>query len=100
MIEKAFSYQLTNYLRDNDLDESLQSAYKTFQSTETALAKVHNDNVSAITIIPMLFYYSLTYLQLLTLWITRFFCRDFLVALVLMAKACAGLSPTLRMVNK
>ena len=34
MIEKTISYQLTNYLRDNDLEESLQSAYKTFHSTE------------------------------------------------------------------
>lgn len=48
MIEKAISYQLTNYLRDNDLDESLQSAYKTFHSTETALVKLQNDIVSAI----------------------------------------------------
>ena len=30
MIEKAILYQLINYLRDNDLEESLQSAYKTF----------------------------------------------------------------------
>ena len=48
MIEKAVSYQRTNYLRDNDLEESLQSAYKTFHSTETALVKAHNDIVSAI----------------------------------------------------
>ena len=47
MIEKAISYQLTNYLRGNDLEESLQSAYKTFCSTETALVKVHSDIVSA-----------------------------------------------------
>ena len=48
MIQKAVSYQLTNYLRDNDLEESLQSAYKTFHSTETALVKAYNDIVSAI----------------------------------------------------
>ena len=48
MIEKAISYQLTNYLRDNDFEESLQSSYKTFHNTETALVKVHNDIVSAI----------------------------------------------------
>ena len=39
-IEKAISYQLINFLRDNDLEESLQSAYKTVHSTETALVKV------------------------------------------------------------
>ena len=100
MIGKAISYQLTKYLRDNDLEESLQSAYKTFHSTETALVKVHNDIVSRLTISPILFYYSLTYLQLLTLWITRFFCRDSLVVLVLMANPCGGLSATLRIVNK
>ena len=48
MIEKAISYQITNYLRDNDLEESLQSAYKIFHSTETALVKAHNDIVSPI----------------------------------------------------
>ena len=48
MIEKAISYQLTKYLRGNDLQTILQSAYKTFHSTETALVKVHNDIVSAI----------------------------------------------------
>ena len=45
MIEKAISYQLTNYLRDNDLEESLQSAYKTFHSTETALVKVGDHKI-------------------------------------------------------
>ena len=36
-----------NFLRDNDLEQSLQSAYKTFHSTETAVVKVHNDIISA-----------------------------------------------------
>ena len=46
MIQKAISYQLTNYLRDNDLEESLQSAYKTFHSTETALRFLCRDCLS------------------------------------------------------
>ena len=100
MIEKAISYQLINYLRDNDLEESLQSAYKTFHSTETALVKVHNDIVSAID--------NQSYVILLLLDLSvafdmvdhRFFRRDSLVAVVLMAKPCAGLSPTLRIVSK
>lgn len=48
MIEKMVLYQLTNYLKDNDLEEGLQSAYKNFHSTETALVKVHNGIVSVI----------------------------------------------------
>ena len=43
IIEKAVSCQLSDYLRDNDLEESFQSAYKCFHSTETALLKVQND---------------------------------------------------------
>ena len=43
IIEKAASCQLGDYLHDNDLEESFQSAYKRFHSTETALLKVQND---------------------------------------------------------
>ena len=43
IIEKAVSCQLSDYLRDNDLEEPFQSAYKCFHSTETALLKVQND---------------------------------------------------------
>ena len=64
-IEKAVSYQL-NYLRDNDLEESLQSAYKTFHSTETVLVKFIMTLFLRLTISPILFCYSFTCLQLLT----------------------------------
>ena len=64
-IEKAVSYQL-NYLRDNDLEESLQSSYKTFHCIETALVKFIMTLFLRLTISPILFYYSLTCLQLLT----------------------------------
>ena len=40
IIERAFAVQVKNYITDNDLDESLQSAYKHLQSTQTALLKV------------------------------------------------------------
>ena len=65
MTENSVSYQL-NYLRDNDLEESLQSAYKTFHSTETALVKFIMTLFLQLTISPILFYYSLTCLRLLT----------------------------------
>ena len=43
IIEKAASCQLGDYLCNNDLEESFQSAYKRFHSTEIALLKVQND---------------------------------------------------------
>ena len=43
IIEKAVSCQLSDYLRDNDLEESFQSACKRFHITETALLRVQND---------------------------------------------------------
>ena len=48
IIERAVAVQVKNYITDNDLDESLQSAYKHLQSTETALVKVQNDILYAI----------------------------------------------------
>ena len=46
--EKAVAFQLNNYIRDNDLGEVYQSAYKKLHSTETALLRVHNDILRAI----------------------------------------------------
>ena len=43
LIEKTVFVQLSNYLGENDLHEPLQSAYKIFHSTETALLTVTND---------------------------------------------------------
>ena len=48
MIEKGVLCQLKDHKKHNNLEESLQSAYKRFHSTETALVKVHNDIVHAI----------------------------------------------------
>ena len=41
VVEKAVSYHLVNHLQENNLEETFQSAYKSFHSTETALVKVH-----------------------------------------------------------
>ncbi len=43
VLERVVAKQLNDYLSVNNLHESMQSAYKKFHSTETALIKVHND---------------------------------------------------------
>ena len=48
VIEKVAAMRLTNYLCDNDLNESLQSAYKKHHSCETALLRVQNDILKSI----------------------------------------------------
>ena len=48
MIEKVVANQFTNHLKDNNLLEDFQSAYKQFHSTETALLRVSNDILRSI----------------------------------------------------
>ena len=43
VLERVVARQLTNYMSDHHLHEPMQSAYKRFHSTETALLRVHND---------------------------------------------------------
>ena len=43
VIEKAAAYQLIEHLNNNDLNDPLQSAYRSDFSTETALLKLQND---------------------------------------------------------
>ena len=48
LIEKAVALQLNDHILRHHLDETFQSAYKAFDSTETALVRVHNDILTAI----------------------------------------------------
>jgi len=48
LIEKAVYLQLNKYLNDNCLHEPLQSAYKAFHSTETALVTITDDIMLAL----------------------------------------------------
>ena len=47
-IEKVVASQLVDYLEENNLYETFQSAYKKHHSVETALIRVQNDIVPAI----------------------------------------------------
>ena len=48
VIEKVAATRLTNYLCDNNLNESLQSAYKKDHSCKTALLRIQNDILKSI----------------------------------------------------
>ena len=48
VIENVAATRLTNYLCDNNLNESLQSAYKKDHSCETALLRIQNDILKLI----------------------------------------------------
>ncbi|XP_068675499.1 uncharacterized protein [Montipora foliosa] len=48
LVEKAVAIQLTDHVMSHHLDETFQSAYKNFHSTETALVRVQNDILCAI----------------------------------------------------
>ena len=48
LVEKAVAIQLTDHVMAHHLDETFQSAYNNFHSTETALVSVQNDILCAI----------------------------------------------------
>ena len=48
LVERAVAIQLTDHVMAHHLDETFQSAYKNFHSTETALVRVQNDILCAI----------------------------------------------------
>ena len=48
IIEKVIASRLIEHMKENDLLDPMQSAYRKGHSTETALLRVHNDIVSAI----------------------------------------------------
>ena len=49
VIEKVIAEQLIHHIEVNNLHEPFQSAYKKYHSTETALTRVKNDIIRAIT---------------------------------------------------
>ena len=48
IIEKSVAFQLNNYLKNNNLHETFQSAYEVHPSTETAMVKVQDDILYAM----------------------------------------------------
>ena len=50
LVDRAVAIQLTDHVIAHHLDETFQSAYKNFHSTETALVRVQNDILCAIAV--------------------------------------------------
>ena len=50
VIERAVVFHLNKYLINNNLNESLQSAYKSGHSTETALVRLKNNIIMSIDV--------------------------------------------------
>ena len=48
IIEKVVASRLRKHMKENNLEEEFQSAYKAMHSTETALLRVQNDILSAL----------------------------------------------------
>ena len=88
IIERAVAVQVKDYITDNDLDESLQSAYKHLHSTETALLIVHRTiSFVQLMITSVLRSFCWTCLVHLTPLITNFSWIDCAIALVLEDKS-------------
>ena len=49
IIEKGIATRIHNHLKNNDIVDNFQSAYKAGQCCETALLKVYNDIVTTIS---------------------------------------------------
>lgn len=49
VLERVVHHQLTQYMAQNDLQERMQSAYRSNHSTETALVRVQHDIITAMS---------------------------------------------------